>query len=118
MKPKVKPISLRPMSKEQKKWLAMTTLLVVVFIGIGWFMTVGRMIQRSFSQSRSVFSGNFQDVKETVEQNTNLNKSVAKAKEEMAQLLKTYTENLEKKRQIEEKTLSNIKEQMNQTRTP
>ena len=49
------------MSREQKKWLLATIVLVVLSVSFGWYFTVARAIKASFQESRQQISGQLQE---------------------------------------------------------
>jgi len=70
-----KPISLRPLSASEKRWMWGTIVLCVLFVVVGWVFTVGRILHVQVGDAKQEVVSSFQetggrmkDVKATKEQ--------------------------------------------------
>jgi len=106
------------MSVEQKTWLIGTIVLFVLFVIVGWFLTVGQHLQNSFKQSRAVLSGSFMQTKQTVTESVKIKEKAQVVEQDLTKMIETYAQNLEAKKKLEEETLNRMKEQLKQTSTP
>ena len=47
-----KPVSLRPMSVSEKKWMWGTVIVCLLLIVVGWILTVGRVVKNQFNLAK------------------------------------------------------------------
>lgn len=115
--PHAKPRSLRPMSREQKRWLAATIFLFVVFMAVGWYFTVARVLQKSFKDSRQTISAQMDQTKQQFVGEEDLEQKSRETIDKMKAFFEQIKQSLENKQKAEQAILENVKEELKQTST-
>ncbi|OGL96815.1 hypothetical protein A2318_04170 [Candidatus Uhrbacteria bacterium RIFOXYB2_FULL_45_11] len=117
MQKKVRPVSLRPMTREQKRWLAATIFLFVVFMAVGWYFTVARVLQKSFKDSQQTISVKVDQTKQQFIGEDDLGQKSQETFDKMKAFFEQAKQTLENKQKAEQAILDNVKEELKQTST-
>lgn len=117
MQKRVKPVSLRPMPKEQKIWLVATIVLFVVFASVGWYFTVARAIEKSFRASHQELSGQFNQTKDVFVGDQDLGKKTQETTDKLKSFFQNVSDQITQRKQVEQAAIENVKEQMKQSST-
>lgn len=117
MQKKVRPVSLRPMSREQKGWLAATIFLFVVFMCVGWYFTVARVLQKSFRDSQQTISVQVDQTKQQFMGEDDLGQKSRETIDKLKAFFEQAKQSLENKQKAEQVILDKVKEELKQTST-
>ncbi|MCX6714462.1 MAG: hypothetical protein NTX72_01470 [Candidatus Uhrbacteria bacterium] len=117
MQKRVKPVSLRPMTREQKLWLALTILLFVVLMAVGWYYTVAQTLKRTFAESHKTISVQIDETKQQFVGKEDLAQKTQEAFGNMTRFFQNANQFLEQKQQAEQVILDNVKEELKQPST-
>ena len=89
-----RPRSLRPMPKEQKIWLVATIILFVIFAMVGWSVTVGRALKKSFQASRVEISGQLNTTKDAIVGDQDLGQKTKETSQKMQSFFQNINEEI------------------------
>lgn len=115
MQKRVKPVSLRPMTREQKLWLTLTILLFVVFMAVGWYYTVAQALKKSFAESHQTISVQLDQTKQQFVGKEDLGQKTQEAFKNMTEFFENTKQFLEQKQKAEQVILENVKEELKQS---
>ena len=111
------PRSLKPMTREQKLWLAATIFLFVVFMAVGWYYTVARTLQKAFQESQETVSVQVNQTKEQFIGEEDLGQKSRETFDKMKAFFERAKESFENKQKAEQVILEKVKEELKQSST-
>jgi hypothetical protein len=117
MPQRTKPRSLRPMSKEQKYWFVGTIILFVLFMSVGWYFTVARVLQQTLKGSGTHISTQLSETKKAFVGEQDVGKKVQDTIQNVKSLFTKEIKSPEEQN-VEQTVLDNLKEEIKKTSTP
>jgi hypothetical protein len=105
------------MSKEQRYWFVGTIILFVLFMSVGWYLTVARVLQKTLKGSGTQISTQLNETKKTFVGEQDVGKKVQDTIQNVKSLFTKEPTSLEAEK-TEQTVLDNLKEEIKKTSTP
>lgn len=112
--PRVKPRALRPMSRSQFFWLVATIILFLVFMAVGWSMTVARALKAPMNASKQSISVQVDQTKQKILGEQNVQQKAQQVTDRVKAFFQDRKQSLEEIEQTEQVILDTVKEDLNQ----